>query len=148
MKKKYMKYNSTMQKKACIYPQLLVFTLVALLGFFRVPHVDACIMQINPSYGSEVKVEETKSFTLTRQVEHRRCPSTPDVIVLQLSNISMLDEGSWSISGRVATRTIQVQFLEPGEADFANEQFLHPFPTRPVQLVFQVIAQAVETPSS
>lgn len=147
MKKKYMKYNSTMRKKACIYLQVLVFTVVLLLGFVQVPKVDACIMQINPSYGSEVRVEESKSFTLTRQVEHRRCPSTIDVIVLQLSNISMLDEGSWSISGRVATRTIKVQFIEPGQAVLRMSSSCALFPTRPAQLVFQVIAQAAETPS-
>ncbi len=139
-----MKYNSTMQKKTRPYLQVMLFAIVLLLWLSQIPGVDACIMQINPSYRSEVEVEEVKAFTLTRQVEHRRCPSTPDVIVLQLSNISLLDEGSWSISGRIATRTIKLQFLEAGEAILRMSSSCTLFPTRPVQITFQVKAKEVD----
>jgi ferredoxin len=148
MKKKYMKYNSTMQKKPWLISRTLLIAGLVFLSFSKLPAANACIMQINPSYGSEVSAGHTQSFTLTRQVEHRRCPSTPDVIVLQLSNISMVEEGSWSISGRVATRTIKLQFLEPGEAVLRMSSSCTLFPTKPIQLVFRVLAKEAEAPPS
>jgi len=124
----------------------IALTLILQSTLLPAPRASACIFSISPNVGGEVKVEEIKSFTLSRQVEHRRCPSSIDIVVLHLSNMKMVDDGDWIISGRMATREIKVQFIQPGEAILRLSSSCTLFPTRPVQLVFQVMDDETELP--
>jgi hypothetical protein len=132
-------------KKIVLLRSLVCLSVVLLILFSLAPISEACILSINPPNNSQVQTGDIQTFTLTRQVEHRRCPSSSDVIVLQLSRMQLVDEGSWVLSGRVATRVIKVQFSEPGEAVLKMISSCTLFPTRPVQIIFRVLPKEAET---
>jgi hypothetical protein len=125
---------------------LVCLSVVLLILFSLAPISEACILSVNPPYNSQVQTGDIQTFTLTRQVEHRRCPNSSDIVVLQLSRMKLVDEGSWVLSGRVATRVIKVQFIEAGEAVLRMTSSCTLFPTKPVQIIFRVLQKEADNP--